>query len=80
MNQKNDLAGLQKLLCRQTDHGCLSRQVQFNNERMTNIMAAAFVIPVLFSGMVSAQDNIEKKKIRFLISSVENSKGSKLSN
>jgi hypothetical protein len=32
---------------------------------------------VLFNGAVSAQDNIEKKKIEFLISSVENLKGAK---
>jgi hypothetical protein len=44
---------------------------------MKNILVIAFVIPVLFSGVVSAQDNIEKKKIEFLISSVENLKGAK---
>ncbi|MGB5218833.1 MAG: DUF5329 family protein [Smithella sp.] len=37
----------------------------------------AFVILALFSMAVSAQDNIEKKKIEFLISSVENLKGAK---
>jgi len=42
---------------------------------MKNILVAAFAILALFSGAVSAQDNIEKKKIEFLISSVENSKG-----
>ena len=42
---------------------------------MKNIMVTAFVILALFSGVVSAQDNIEKKKIDFLISSVENLKG-----
>ena len=40
-------------------------------------MVTAFVILALFSGAVSAQDNIEKKKIEFLISSVENLKGAK---
>jgi hypothetical protein len=35
----------------------------------------AFVILALFSGAVSARDNIEKKKIEFLICSVENLKG-----
>jgi Family of unknown function (DUF5329) len=44
---------------------------------MKNIMITAFVILTLFSGVVSAQDNIEKKKIEFLISSVENLKGAK---
>ena len=34
-------------------------------------MVAAFVVLALFSSTVSAQDNIEKKKIEFLISSVE---------
>jgi hypothetical protein len=54
--------------------------VQFNDEYMTNIMVAVFVILALFPGTVSAQDNIEKKKIKFLKSSVGNSKDSKLSN
>jgi hypothetical protein len=44
---------------------------------MQNIMVTAFVILALFSGTVSAQNNIEKKKIEFLISSVENLKGAK---
>jgi hypothetical protein len=44
---------------------------------MKNIMVTVFVILALFSGAVSAQDNIEKKKIEFLISSVENLKGAK---
>ena len=44
---------------------------------MKNITIAAFVILLLFFGMVSAQDNIEKKEIEFLISSVENLKGAK---
>lgn len=35
------------------------------------------VVLALFSGVVNAQDNIEKKKIEFLISSVENLKGAK---
>jgi hypothetical protein len=42
---------------------------------MKNILITAFIILALFSGTVSAQDNIEKKKIEFLISSVENLKG-----
>ena len=44
---------------------------------MKNIMVTVSVILALFSGAVSAQDNIEKKKIDFLISSVENLKGAK---
>jgi hypothetical protein len=44
---------------------------------MKNIMVAAFVILALFSETVSAQDNIEIKKIEFLISSVENLKNAK---
>jgi hypothetical protein len=35
------------------------------------------VILALFPGVVKAQDNIEKKKIEFLLSSVENMKGAK---
>jgi len=43
---------------------------------MKKILVAAFVILALFSGTLIAQDNTEKKKIEFLISSVENLKGS----
>ena len=46
-------------------------------ENMKKILVAAFVILVLFSGTLSAQDNIEKKKIEFLLSSIENLKGAK---
>ena len=46
-------------------------------ENMKRILVAAFVILALLSGVVSAQENIEKKKIEFLISSVENLKGAK---
>ncbi len=42
---------------------------------MKKILMAAVVILALFSGALCAQDNIEKKKIEFLISSVENLKG-----
>ena len=42
---------------------------------MKKILVAAFVILALFSGALIAQDNIEKKKIEFLISSIENLKG-----
>ena len=44
---------------------------------MENIFVTAFVILALISGAVSAQDNIERKKIDFLISSVDNLKGAK---
>jgi hypothetical protein len=44
---------------------------------MKKILVIAFVIMALFSGAVSAQENIEKKQIEFLISSVENLKGAK---
>jgi hypothetical protein len=40
-------------------------------------LVTAFVILAVFSGTVNAQDNIEKRKIEFLISSVENLKGAK---
>lgn len=40
-------------------------------------MLTMFVILAIFSETVSAQDYIEKKKIDFLISSVENLKGAK---
>jgi hypothetical protein len=42
---------------------------------MKRLLVAAFVILALFSGALIAQDNIEKKKIEYLISSVENLKG-----
>lgn len=38
---------------------------------------AAFVLLALFIGTAYAQDNIEKKKIEFLIASLENLKGAK---
>ena len=44
---------------------------------MKSILLTSFVVLALFSGVVNAQDNIEKKKIEFLISSVENLKGAK---
>jgi hypothetical protein len=39
-------------------------------ESMKNIMVTAFVILAVFSGTVNAQNNIEKRKIEFLISSI----------
>jgi fumarate reductase subunit D len=42
---------------------------------MKKILIISFVILALFTGTVRAQENIEKKKIEFLISSVENLKG-----
>jgi hypothetical protein len=50
---------------------------QFKEESMKSILFTSFVVLALFSGAVSAQDNIEKKKIDFLISSVENLKEAK---
>jgi hypothetical protein len=44
---------------------------------MKKILVATFVMLALFSGAVSAQENIEKNKIEFLLSSVENLKGAK---
>jgi hypothetical protein len=44
---------------------------------MKKILVAAFVILALFPGFLRAQDNIEKKKIEFLLSSLENLKGAK---
>ena len=44
---------------------------------MKKIIVAAFIILAVFSGTVSAQNIIEKNKIEFLISSVENLKGAK---
>ena len=46
---------------------------------MKNILVTALVILALFSGAVSvsAQESIEKKKIEFLISSLETLKGAK---
>lgn len=44
---------------------------------MKKILVVAFVIVALCSVALSAQNNIEKKKIEFLISSVENLKGAK---
>jgi hypothetical protein len=38
---------------------------------MKSILVTSFVVLTIFSGAVFAQDNIEKKKIEFLISSVE---------
>jgi hypothetical protein len=56
-------------------------QAQFTEESMKCIGVTSFVVLAvvlaLFSGVVNAQDNIEKKKIEFLISSVENLKGAK---
>jgi hypothetical protein len=44
---------------------------------MKSVLVTSFAILALFSGVVKAQDNIEKKKIEFLLSSVENMKGAK---
>jgi hypothetical protein len=44
---------------------------------MKKILVTAFVILAVFAAVVSAQGNIEKKKIEYLISSVENLKNAK---
>ena len=44
---------------------------------MRKILITAFVIIAMFSVAVSAQDNIEKKKIEFLIASIQDLKGAK---
>ncbi|MEN6420595.1 MAG: DUF5329 family protein [Smithella sp.] len=44
---------------------------------MKKILIITFVMMALFAVAVNAQDNIEKKKIEFLISSVQNLKGAK---
>ncbi len=44
---------------------------------MKKIMVAAFIVLVLFIGTVSAQNDIERNKIEFLISAVENLKDAK---
>jgi hypothetical protein len=49
--------------------------MQFTEKSMKIKLVTAFVILALFSGAVGAQDNIEKKKIAILISSVANLKG-----
>ena len=52
-------------------------QSQFTEESMKKILVTSFVILALFSVVVNAQNNIEKEKIEFLISSVENLEGAK---
>ena len=54
-----------------------SCQAQFNWKSMKTLWVTSFVVLALFSGVVIAQDNIEKKKIDFLISSVDNLKEAK---
>ena len=44
---------------------------------MKKILVTVFAILAIFSGALTAQDNAEKKKIEFLISSVENLKSVK---
>lgn len=44
---------------------------------MRKILITAFVIIAIFSATVYAQENIEKKKIEFLIASVQDLKGAK---
>lgn len=42
---------------------------------MKGVLVASFVVLALFSGVGKAEDNTEKEKIVFLISSIENMKG-----
>ena len=42
---------------------------------MKNILITSFAILALFSGVVIAQDNAEKKKIDYLLSSIKNYEG-----
>jgi len=56
---------------------CIYVRRNETEESMKSILVTSFVILALFAGVVSAQENIEKKKIEFLISSVENLKGAK---
>ena len=44
---------------------------------MKKVFVTAFVILALYAGTLIAQDNTEKKKIEFLIASIENLKGAK---
>ena len=44
---------------------------------MKSMLVASFVVLALFSGVVMAQEDIEKKRIDFLLSSVENMRGAK---
>ncbi len=42
---------------------------------MKSILITSFTILALFSGVVKAQDNIEKKKIDYLLTSIEKMEG-----
>jgi len=44
---------------------------------MKSILVTSFMILALFSGVVKAQDDIENRKIAYLIASIENMKGAK---
>jgi len=44
---------------------------------MKSMLVASFVVLALISGVVNAQEDIEKKRIDFLLSSVENMRGAK---
>jgi hypothetical protein len=44
---------------------------------MKSVLVASFMLLALLSGVVNAQEDVEKKKIDFLLSSVENMKGAK---
>jgi len=44
---------------------------------MKNVLVASFVVLVLFPGVLNAREDTEKKRIDFLLFSVENMKGAK---
>jgi hypothetical protein len=55
----------------------LRKSCPFTERVQLFLIATLFVVLVVFSGAISAQDTTEKKKIEFLLSSVENLKGAK---
>ena len=63
------------LIAEYTD--CIYVRRNETEDGMKSILVTSFAILVLFSGTASTQDNLEKKKIEFLISSVENLRGAK---
>jgi hypothetical protein len=84
MKKRLGVAGLlnvvESVLCPTQQIGytdCIYVRRNETEETMKSILVTALVVLALFSGVVMAQDNIEKKKIEFLISSVENLKGAK---
>jgi hypothetical protein len=52
-------------------------RLTYKGENMKKTFIAIFILIILFAGTLAAQDNLEKKKIDFLITSVENLKDAK---